>query len=452
MKQRKKVISFILFIAMVLSLVASNNTAYARDFSEATIINKGYTAKTTIKTSVDKQYAYYKFEVPSTGMVTLDFHIEDVRYGYFYLFSSKDMDKAFESYYCSTDSDTKVGNKSASLSLSPGTYYIMYENTGSRSIDGEYKYVGGTISVTYKFNSYNINTNIDQDNNDSIPKAVNWDNAAIPTFTGAFTNQIEDDKDYYKITIDEESDYHMRFVSSKKFCISFYDESGKELKGYYSYYNDAYDLYISDKTLTISAGTYYVGVTSTSNKGYYTLTLERIIEEDANNGSSSDNSSSSNSDSTGSSNSTVTTPPAYQNEWINGKWYDENGAQSYSGTLMWKSNSTGWWVEDTAGWYPRNSWQKIDGIWYYFKSSGYMASSEYFNGYWFNSNGSLNETYFLSWKSNSTGWWVEDKSGWWPSNSWLKIDGSWYYFDGSGYMVTNRRIDGWWLGADGRFQ
>ena len=139
----------------------------------------------------------------------------------------------------------------------------------------------------------------------------------------------------------------------------------------------------------------------------------------------------------------------YSNEWVDGKWYDANGNQTYSGRLMWACNSTGWWVEDTSGWYPISSWQKIDGVWYYFKADGYMASSEYCCGYWFNSDGSWDSRYLLSWKCNSSGWWVEDISGWWPSNSWLKIDNCWYYFDSSGYMVTNRYVDGYWIGADG---
>ena len=143
------------------------------------------------------------------------------------------------------------------------------------------------------------------------------------------------------------------------------------------------------------------------------------------------------------------TEPKYKNEWRNGKWYGADGNSTYSGTLSWKSNSKGWWVEDSAGWYPQNQWQKIDGIWYYFKPDGYMASSEYYNGYWFNSNGSWDPQYKLSWKSNATGWWVEDISGWWPSNKWLKVDGDWYYFNGSGYMATSQYVDGYWLAANG---
>ncbi len=146
---------------------------------------------------------------------------------------------------------------------------------------------------------------------------------------------------------------------------------------------------------------------------------------------------------------TKDTEPEPCNEWIDGKWYDANGNQSYSGELQWKANSTGWWVEDTSGWYPVSEWQKIDGIWYYFNSDGYMASGEYYNGYWFNDDGSWAEEYYLSWKVNSTGWWVEDISGWWPSGSWLKINGCWYYFNSSGYMETDTYVDGYWLGSDG---
>ena len=117
--------------------------------------------------------------------------------------------------------------------------------------------------------------------------------------------------------------------------------------------------------------------------------------------------------------------------------------------MSWKNNAIGWWIEDSEGWYPTAQWQKIDGIWYYFKPDGYMAANEYYKGYWFNSDGSWDEQYFLTWKSNSKGWWVEDISGWWPSSSWLKIDGDWYYFNSSGYMVTSQYVDGWWIGSDG---
>lgn len=141
--------------------------------------------------------------------------------------------------------------------------------------------------------------------------------------------------------------------------------------------------------------------------------------------------------------------PAYSSEWVDGKWYDAQGNQTYSGTLEWKANSSGWWIEDTDGWYPVSCWQKIDGFWYYFDSSGYMVTSAWQDGCWLGSNGAWTYEPTGLWKGDSSGWWFEDTSGWYPNSQWLKINGSWYYFDGSGYMVTSKYIDGYWIGADG---
>ena len=153
--------------------------------------------------------------------------------------------------------------------------------------------------------------------------------------------------------------------------------------------------------------------------------------------------------SSGSGSGTGTTTPKYSNEWVNGKWYDASGNQTYSGTLSWKSDGSGWWVEDSSGWYPSSQWQKIDGKWYYFDGSGYMASNEWRDGYWLGSDGSIGYEGVLSWKSDSHGWWVEDSTGWYPLNQWQKIDGSWYFFYGDGYMAVNCYVDNYWLGSDG---
>lgn len=51
------------------------------------------------------------------------------------------------------------------------------------------------------------------------------------------------------------------------------------------------------------------------------------------------------------------------------------------------------------------------------------------------------------WKKNSTGWWYAEGSSW--ATGWRYIDGKWYYFDNSGYMLHDRVIDGYELGEDG---
>ena len=129
-------------------------------------------------------------------------------------------------------------------------------------------------------------------------------------------------------------------------------------------------------------------------------------------------------------NNTVT----YNNEWVNGQWYGSNGDTSYTAQGSWKCNSTGWWFEDTAGWYPQSQWVKIDGKWYYFLDSGYMDYSEYRDGYWLGADGAWVEGYQNgTWHVDSTGWWFED-NGWYPSNQYLWINGTKYWFNANGYM------------------
>ncbi len=140
---------------------------------------------------------------------------------------------------------------------------------------------------------------------------------------------------------------------------------------------------------------------------------------------------------------------AYSSEWVNGKWYNADGSQTYEPTMSWKSNSVGWWLEDTSGWYPVSQWQKVDGYWYYFNTDGYMASIEWRDGYYLSGSGALTYDPTGSWYKDSNGWYFMDTSGWYPVSQWQKINGSWYYFDGSGYMVTSRYIDGYWVGSDG---
>ena len=128
---------------------------------------------------------------------------------------------------------------------------------------------------------------------------------------------------------------------------------------------------------------------------------------------------------------------SYSDEWVNGKWYNSDGTQTYKATLSWKQDANGWWVEDSDGWYPTNQWQKIDGKWYYFCADGYMDYSEYRDGCWLGSDGAWIEEYYGgTWNLNSTGWWYSDSSGWYPANEWLWIDGVYYFFDSKGYCTN----------------
>ena len=181
-------------------------------------------------------------------------------------------------------------------------------------------------------------------------------------------------------------------------------------------------------------------INDTNNQNNNNSNNNQNSNNSTNNNTNNSNGSNSNS-STGSTGSGAATSgndadaPTYSSEWVGGKWYNEDGTQTYEGTLSWKCNSSGWWVEDTTGWYPASQWQKIDGKWYYFTSDGYMDYGEYRDGCWLGSDGAWVESYSGGhWCKNSKGWWYEDSSGWYPSSQYLWIDGTEYYFKADGYM------------------
>ena len=107
---------------------------------------------------------------------------------------------------------------------------------------------------------------------------------------------------------------------------------------------------------------------------------------------------------------------------------------SEAATTGWHRDKTGWWyVTSTSGSYVKNQWKQIGGVWYFFKSTGYMAANEYVNGYWLNKDGSWTYKYKASWKKNSIGWWFGDSSGYYAKNTNLKINDVVYHFDKKGY-------------------
>ncbi len=180
-------------------------------------------------------------------------------------------------------------------------------------------------------------------------------------------------------------------------------------------------------------------------------------------------------------------------EWNNGNWFGGDGKPDTHRNLEWNNDGIGWWVKlversytvnnissgisgkwekvvtrtdyhengpvgpdgshrvDEYGYaYLFDSWVKIDGEWYYFDNSGYMVSNEWKDGCWLGDDGTWSYKSIGSWNKDSRGWWFGDESGWYASDCWQKIDGDWYYFNSSGYMVTNRYIDGYYLDYTGK--
>ena len=91
-------------------------------------------------------------------------------------------------------------------------------------------------------------------------------------------------------------------------------------------------------------------------------------------------------------------------------------AQSEEPKKGWQKDDKGYWYARANGSYPKEKFEKIDGTWYYFDGSGYMLSDK--------------------WKKHSDSkWYYLDPSGA-MATGWKKINGKWYYFDTEGAMKT----------------
>ena len=77
----------------------------------------------------------------------------------------------------------------------------------------------------------------------------------------------------------------------------------------------------------------------------------------------------------------------------------------------WVQDATGWWYRDADGSYPANAWKLINGKWYYFEESGYMAANKWINGtYYVGSDGAMltNTTTPDGYKVDENGAWIQE--------------------------------------------
>ena len=184
-----------------------------------------------------------------------------------------------------------------------------------------------------------------------------------------------------------------------------------------------------------------------------------------------------------------------KNNWeaINGTWYYFDGAGwmvtgwiKLSGTWYYLTGSgamaTGW-INLGGTWYYLNpgngdmvgaGWHLINNKWYYFGGSGAMYSNRWIGNYYVGGNGEmLTNTWVGSYWVGADGKWIPNydpdvnanwvKSGntWYYqrpdgsklTNSWKRINGSWYYFGADGAMTTGwKYVDGYkfYFGTDGK--
>ena len=137
-----------------------------------------------------------------------------------------------------------------------------------------------------------------------------------------------------------------------------------------------------------------------------------------------------------------------QNSWVNnGKWLYRYGDGTYAQNKFEVINGSTYYFD--ADGYMVTGWSTIESNWYYFNASGCMVTNAWVGNYYLGSDGVMARNAWIDnvyvdasglrqqngWIYNGR-WWYRYGDGSYPCSKFDVINGSTYYFDKSGYMVT----------------
>ena len=137
-----------------------------------------------------------------------------------------------------------------------------------------------------------------------------------------------------------------------------------------------------------------------------------------------------------------------QNCWVNnGKWLYRYGDGTYAQNKFEVINGSTYYFD--ADGYMVTGWSTIESNWYYFNASGCMITNAWVGNYYLGSDGVMARNTWIDnvyvdasglrqqngWIYNGR-WWYRYGDGSYPCSKFDVINGSTYYFDKSGYMVT----------------
>ena len=119
-------------------------------------------------------------------------------------------------------------------------------------------------------------------------------------------------------------------------------------------------------------------------------------------------------------------------QWIEQAYVNASGAKVQQGWLFDKQYQSWFYIKENGN-HAEKEWIFEIGHYYYLKSGGYMAANE--------------------WIWDKESWFYLKSDGKMTEKEWLYDSKSqaWYYFKSGGYMAKNETVDGYQLGSDGKW-
>ena len=140
------------------------------------------------------------------------------------------------------------------------------------------------------------------------------------------------------------------------------------------------------------------------------------------------------------------------NQWIGNYYVDGSGKWvpgKTKATAQWILSGNRWWYRHADGGYTRNGWELINGSWYYFDNAGWMLSNQWIGNYYVGGSGAmLTNQWIGNYYVDASGKWVPGKTK--VTAQWIQSGNRWWYRHADGGYTRNgwELINGSWYYFD----
>ncbi|HGS0318363.1 TPA: glucosaminidase domain-containing protein [Streptococcus pneumoniae] len=138
-----------------------------------------------------------------------------------------------------------------------------------------------------------------------------------------------------------------------------------------------------------------------------------------------------------------------RNAWVGTSYVGATGAKVIE-DWVYDSQYDAWFYIKADGQHAEKEWLQIKGKDYYFKSGGYLLTSQWLNQAYVNASGAKVQQGWLFDKQYQS-WFYIKENGNYADKEWIFENGHYYYLKSGGYMAKNETVDGYQLGSDGKW-
>jgi len=134
-------------------------------------------------------------------------------------------------------------------------------------------------------------------------------------------------------------------------------------------------------------------------------------------------------------------------QWIEQAYVSASGAKVQQGWLFDKQYQSWFYIKENGN-HADKEWIQDGNRWYYLLSGGYLATRQWIGDYFVNGSGAMMAKEWLFDPTYQSMFYL-NADGRYARKEWVQIDGDWYYFKGNGARAEREWVGNYYLGDAG---